>query len=233
MQSFLNRARAMASGLVLIAAFGSPIFADTSVSTATDPSMAMDSRLAAAFGQERAALGALAPGRMSKALVEPEAKPVAPPKRGKAASAVKMRVLDADWLAARPAPKGDEQWQCLTQALYFEARGEGIRGMVAVAEVVLNRVDSGRFPATICGVVNQSNEHGCQFSYTCDGQPEHVADAATHALAGRIARAMIDGAPRDLTGGATYFHTPKVNPDWSRVFERTATIGAHLFYRAG
>lgn len=134
---------------------------------------------------------------------------------------------DEAWLASQPAATGDAQWQCLRTAIYFEARGESIRGQFAVAEVVLNRVDSARYPSSICGVVQQT----CQFSFTCDGISETMHDRASAERAGRIARVMMDGAPRGLTMGATYFHTRAVRPSWAGRFDRTAAIGAHLFYR--
>lgn len=215
-----------ARSLFVLLALSVPAHAETTVSQANDPSAAIDSRFAGALGAERAALGAIGPDRLGKALVEP-----------KVAAAGKADMtgdfLNAAWIEDQPVAKGDAQWQCLTEALYFEARGEGLRGQVAVAEVILNRVDAPAFPKSICGVVNQSNDKGCQFSYTCDGKPEAIGDRAAYALAGRIARAMIDGAPRQLTGGATHFHTPKVRPDWSNRFAQTATIGSHIFYRAG
>ena len=138
--------------------------------------------------------------------------------------------ITEDWLMSRPAPEGDEQWQCLTEALYFEARGESLEGQVAVAEVILNRVDSPLYPRTVCGVVKQRGGGGCQFSYVCDGKTRMREKAAAD-LAGRIARAMLDGAPRVLTDGATHFHTRGVRPSWSKRFSKTAAIGAHLFYR--
>lgn len=134
------------------------------------------------------------------------------------------------WLMARPEPTGDAEWQCLTEALYFEARGESLAGQVAVAEVILNRVDSPLYPRTVCGVVKQRGGGGCQFSYVCQGKGKMREKGAAD-LAGRIARAMLDGAPRVLTDGATHFHTRSVKPSWSKRFARTAAIGAHLFYR--
>lgn len=134
---------------------------------------------------------------------------------------------DLGWLNSQPEPDGDAQWQCLRRAIYFESRGETLKGQFAVAEVILNRVDSPRYPKTICGVVQQT----CQFSYTCDGQSDRMSDAGAADVAGRIARVMMDGAPRALTMGATHFHTPSVRPDWANRFPRTASIGAHLFYR--
>jgi spore germination cell wall hydrolase CwlJ-like protein len=138
--------------------------------------------------------------------------------------------ITEDWLMARPSPEGDAEWQCLTQALYFEARGESLEGQVAVAEVILNRVDSPLYPRTVCGVVKQRGGGGCQFSYVCDGKTR-MREKASADRAGRIARAMLDGAPRLLTDGATHFHTRGVRPSWSKRFARTASIGAHLFYR--
>lgn len=138
--------------------------------------------------------------------------------------------LTEEWLMAQPAPDGDAEWQCLKEALYFEARGESLEGQIAVAEVILNRVDSPLYPRTVCGVVKQRGGGGCQFSYVCDGRTR-MREAGAADLAGRIARAMLDDAPRLLTDGATHFHTRAVRPGWSRKFSHTASIGAHLFYR--
>jgi spore germination cell wall hydrolase CwlJ-like protein len=136
-----------------------------------------------------------------------------------------------DFLASLPAPTGDAQWQCLTKALYFESRGESLKGQFAVAEVILNRVDSAHYPNTVCSVVEQGGRGGCQFSYHCDGARDVMRDGEAVNTAGRIARLMLDGAPRDLTFGATHFHTRAVNPRWSHIYERTAAIGAHVFYK--
>ena len=126
---------------------------------------------------------------------------------------------------------GADSLRCLTEALYFEARGEGHSGQRAVAEVILNRVDSPAYPRSICGVVQQGNDNGCQFSFACDGKSDRVSERAAWDRAGKIARLMMDGAPRALTAGATHFHTVSVRPSWARRFDRTASIGAHLFYR--
>jgi spore germination cell wall hydrolase CwlJ-like protein len=139
--------------------------------------------------------------------------------------------LTEDWLMAQPIPEGDAEWQCLTEAIYFEARGESLKGQIAVAEVILNRVDSPLYPRTVCGVVKQRGSGGCQFSYICDGRTDRMREKDAADLAGRIARAMLDGAPRLLTEGATSFHTRSVRPSWSRRYIQTASIGAHLFYR--
>ncbi|WP_255330733.1 cell wall hydrolase [Paracoccus albicereus] len=117
---------------------------------------------------------------------------------------------------------------CLTEALYFEARGEGKQGQAAVAEVILNRVDSRAFPSSVCGVVNQQS----QFSYTIGGK-KRIGNKAAYLRVRNIAEAALSGAPRTLTNGATYFHTPSVRPAWSHRFQRTVQIGRHIFYRSG
>ncbi len=137
------------------------------------------------------------------------------------------------WLRAQPEASGDAAWKCLSEALYFEARGESVRGLFAVAEVILNRVDSRAFPNSVCGVINQGTgqRFRCQFTYTCDGRAEHITEPAAWVRVGKVARIMLDGAPRPLTKGATYYHATWVSPSWSREFERTAAIGVHYFYR--
>jgi len=137
------------------------------------------------------------------------------------------------FLDGLPEAKGDEEWACLTEALYFEARGESVKGQFAVAEVILNRVSSGRFPNTVCAVVNQGTgrKYQCQFTYTCDGHKEVVREPKAYVQVGKVAQLMINGAPRALTDNATYYHTKAVRPNWSRKFARTTTIGVHHFYR--
>lgn len=130
-------------------------------------------------------------------------------------------------------PMGGPQWRCLAEAIYFESRGQPIAGQIAVAEVILNRVDSPNYPDTICGVVSQGEERrgACQFSYRCDGRPEVVTERAAWAKAGKIAHLMMNGRPRTLTRNATHFHTAQVRPGWSRRLTQTARIGDHVFYR--
>lgn len=139
------------------------------------------------------------------------------------------RTLDASTIDSMPAASGDAEWQCLAEAIYFESRGEPISGQIAVAEVVLNRVDDRRFPRTVCGVTRQ----GCQFSYVCDGHADVMKSALPRARSEKIASLMLAGRARSLTDGATYFHTRAIRPDWSRRFTHTTTIGHHMFYRNG
>ena len=127
------------------------------------------------------------------------------------------------------------QWKCLTEALYHEARGETITGLVAVAEVILNRVDSRYYPDTVCEVVEQGIEYAplCQFSYKCDGLSDAMARGEARTLMEKIAWVMLSGKPRILTGKATHYHTNAVNPGWAARLVRTARIGDHIFYRRG
>lgn len=137
------------------------------------------------------------------------------------------------WIDSRPRATGGRHWRCLSEALYFEARGETVKGMFAVAEVILNRVRSTRFPDNICGVVNQGTgrKYQCQFTYTCDGMAETIREPAAYARVGKIARLVMDGKAPKVTGGATHYHTTAVRPKWSRVYAKTARIGVHVFYR--
>lgn len=124
-------------------------------------------------------------------------------------------------------------WRCLTEAIYFEARGESTRGQFAVAEVILNRVDSRVYPDTVCGVVTQGTgrKYACQFTYTCDGKAEVVKNKKAFVKAARIAKTLLEGRPRVLTGNATHYHTTAVNPRWAKKLEKTTQIGVHIFYR--
>ncbi|MBV7393825.1 cell wall hydrolase [Mameliella sediminis] len=138
-----------------------------------------------------------------------------------------------DWLAKQPAPKGGAQWQCLAEALYFEARGETLEGLFAVSEVIMNRVASKRFPNSVCGVVNQGTgrKFACQFTYTCDGRPEHIDDKRAWSRVGKVARAVLDGKATGLTKGATHYHATWVSPSWARKYTKTYAHGVHIFYR--
>ncbi|RMF41274.1 MAG: cell wall hydrolase [Alphaproteobacteria bacterium] len=132
-----------------------------------------------------------------------------------------------------PEARGGEEWKCLAMALYFEARGETVAGQVAVAEVILNRVEKSRFPDSVCAVIKQGAQrrNACQFSFMCDGRKEVITEPRAFSRVAKIARIMLDGQPRVLTGGATYYHHTGVRPNWAQRFQRTARIGSHVFYR--
>ncbi len=169
------------------------------------------------LGQERRGLSAMSQSRVASYLKKP----------------VATAGYTREWLDAQKPAKGDDQWRCLSEALYFEARGETVKGQFAVAEVILNRVDSPRYPNTICGVINQGTgaKYACQFTYTCDGRAETIAEPRAFERVGKVASIMANGAQRPLTKGATHYHTHAVNPRWARVFPRTAEIGYHYFYK--
>ena len=128
----------------------------------------------------------------------------------------------------------DKQFQCLAEAVYFEARGESYRGQVAVAQVVLNRVHSSLYPSTICGVVyqNQSKRNACQFSFACDGISDKVNEPVAWKTAKEVAEKVLRGELY-LTevANATHYHASYVRPDWAGNMRRMTKIGLHIFYR--
>lgn len=150
-------------------------------------------------------------------------------------ASVSKVVFSRDWLANQPKATGSSEFECLAEALYFEARGETVKGQFAVAEVISNRVRSSRFPNTYCGVINQGTgrKYQCQFTYTCDGRAEVIAEPRAYTRVAKVARAAIDGKAPEITDGATFYHTTAVRPSWARKFTQTARFGVHLFYRRG
>jgi hypothetical protein len=142
-------------------------------------------------------------------------------------------VIDLSEIHGVRVGKRTKQWHCMTQALYFEVRGENLVGQVAVAEVILNRVDSKSYPNSVCGVIQQgqSKRNGCQFSFICDGKVEHIGDRKSFEALGKVAWVMMEGKPRILTGKATHYHAASVLPRWAGRLVRTARIGDHIFYR--
>lgn len=206
---------------VVVAAGVLPVSVDANEASTSGPHTTPFTRV---LDVERKAISNLRVSRLERLLTRPVSKKDGLP--------TEVR-YDLGWLDAHPATKGDAQWACLSEALYFEARGESVKGQFAVAEVILNRVASSAYPNTVCSVVNQGTgrKYQCQFTYTCDGHAEKVSEPAAFARVGKVAALMLDGAARPLTGGATHYHTRAVSPRWSRTFPRTAAIGSHYFYR--
>ncbi len=140
---------------------------------------------------------------------------------------------------ARPAPAfafkahTNNDSDCLSQAVYYEARGEGDDGMRAVAQVILNRVRHPAFPKTICGVVYQGamQQTGCQFSFACDGSLARPVEAWAWRRAKAVAQAALSGYVMKAVGTATHFHTLSVDPHWSSNMVKIATVGGHTFYQ--
>jgi len=145
-------------------------------------------------------------------------------------------------MAQAPKPATDAvmnqllaEHKCLSEALYYEARGEGQGGQKAVAEVVFHRMNHGNYGHSICAVVYEgSDKPGCQFSFTCHAdmlkrakEPEEWRQAellATNILTGQVAL-------KNSTGGALNYHATSVSPDWAETMDRTTQIGNHIFYR--
>ncbi len=124
--------------------------------------------------------------------------------------------------------------KCLAEAIYFEARGEPVRGQIAVAQVVVNRAFSGYYPHTICGVVYQNAKRHlrCQFTFACDGIRDVVREPDAMERAKKIATLTLDGKlwlPE--VGKATHYHAYWVHPGWVREMTKMYRLGVHTFYR--
>jgi len=124
--------------------------------------------------------------------------------------------------------------KCLAEAVYFEARGEAVRGQIAVAQVVMNRVFSGFYPTTVCGVVYQNKYHhmACQFTFACDNIPDVVREPDMWDRAKKIATAMLDGElwlPE--VDKSTHYHAYWVHPSWVAEMKKMYKFGVHTFYR--
>ncbi|PZT94448.1 MULTISPECIES: cell wall hydrolase [Sphingomonas] len=139
---------------------------------------------------------------------------------------------DADYatlaaaVAAQPATIDDEELNCVAIGVYYESKGEPLTGQLAVADVILNRTKSGRFPASACGVLTQRS----QFSFVKGGR---LPDVDTSRPAWKTAVAIARIARNDLwkspAEGALFFHARRVSPNWGKT--RVASLGNHIFYR--
>jgi spore germination cell wall hydrolase CwlJ-like protein len=150
-----------------------------------------------------------------------------------------------------------DEMHCLAKNIYFEARGESLKGKIAVANVTMNRVDSPKYPNTICGVVYQAKhskwwlEHHnrlvpirnqCQFSWYCDGKSDtlYLTDSK-----GRVIRRNMESwlesiniAEDAIRGNlnsviptnALWYHADFVQPYWSTHYKKVEKVGAHIFY---
>jgi N-acetylmuramoyl-L-alanine amidase len=129
-------------------------------------------------------------------------------------------------IAAQPRDLAlDDEARCLAGAIYFESKGEPLTGQLAVADVILNRIKSGRFPRTICSVVTQPG----QFSFVRAGRVPEIADCAYYRTAIAVARVAMTEAWQSPAHDALFFHARRIAPGWHR--EHIATIGNQVFYR--
>ncbi|MET3525318.1 cell wall hydrolase [Phenylobacterium koreense] len=154
---------------------------------------------------------------------------------GSPAQLIRLNAAPAQSSSTRGALNGSRELECLTQAVYYEARGETPAGQAAVAQVVLNRVRNPAFPKSVCAVVFQGagKRVGCQFSFACDGSMRRGREPAAWARAGRVASRALAGKVVPGVGAATHFHTVNVAPNWGPRLIRTAEVGMHVFYRPG
>jgi len=185
--------------------------------------------------QDRLKVGEPPQGETTIAATEPQAptsgETIAP--KGQVTGADKRPMTPAERLNLDEAGRAKAE-KCLAAAIYFEARGEPVRGQIAVAQVVLNRTFSGKYPNTVCGVVYQnSHRHlACQFSFACDGIRDTVKEPDAMERAKKIARETLDGKlwlPE--VGKATHYHAYWVRPSWVREMTKLHKLGVHTFYR--
>ena len=133
-----------------------------------------------------------------------------------------------------------KELECLALNIYHEARNESTAGMVAVGQVTLNRVDSTRFPDSVCRVVRQGVYRGrypvrdrCQFSWHCDGLSDIPYNIRSYNRSIEIAQWLLFTNPwlPDFTDGSLFYHANYVQPKWSRTKKITSRIDSHIFYR--
>ncbi len=139
-----------------------------------------------------------------------------------------------DYAALVDHGKLDIEKRCLAEAVYFEARSEPEAGQAAVAQVVLNRVSSGLYPSSVCGVVyqNRHHYHGCQFSFACEGKSLRITERESWEQAVRVADEVMDGRTYiSDVGRSTHYHANYVRPRWARALTKMDVIGHHIFYR--
>lgn len=143
---------------------------------------------------------------------------------------------DHAWVAT-PLPASvfsAKEQRCLAAGIYFEARGESLKGQAAVAQVILNRVRNPAYPATVCGVVYQNDNwrNRCQFSFACDGRRDRVRSPRHWQTATDVAMAVTAGKIwLEDVGSSTHYHATYVRPRWARTMRRVGRIGLHVFYR--
>lgn len=135
-------------------------------------------------------------------------------------------------LPGRNDPLVETPEDCLALAMYWEAKGEGVVGMAAVGNVIVNRTRSSQFPDEVCAVVTQGGEAGpCQFSFWCDGRSDRPVELTPWRNARKLAQVLLNQRLIDPSEGALYFHAGSVSPYWMTSFTPTVRIRNHFFYR--
>tara|TARA_R100000963_G_C4642457_1_gene106110 strand:- start:1718 stop:2191 length:474 start_codon:yes stop_codon:yes gene_type:complete len=137
------------------------------------------------------------------------------------------------------SPAKADEFNCLVEAVYHEARSEDLIPMLAVANVILTRKESSNFPDTICKVVHQGRywkgspiRDKCQFSYFCDGKEERFTDIKGLIKVINVVEMALKGVQVRQTVGATHYHASYVTPFWASDprFKALGQLGTHLFY---
>ncbi len=171
----------------------------------------------------------------------PEAEAPAPPRKpgGEWAGLLKNASLSPDQPQTLFGGLTEDEFRarelrCMATAIYFEVRDEPVKGQIAVAQVIMNRIRSPFYPKTICGVVYQGerNRHGCQFSFTCTGKNNSVKEKPEWATAVKLAKEVIAGEVwLNEVGYATHYHATYVHPPWRFELDKITQIGGHIFYK--
>ena len=164
-------------------------------------------------------------------ILPPAGQTIAP--KGEVTGADKRPKTPAERLGLRGKER-DKAEKCLANAVYFESRGEPLRGQIAVAQVVMNRVFSGFYPNNVCGVVYQNahRRNACQFTFACDNVPDVVTEPDMWEQAKTIARDTLDGKLwLSEIGYSTHYHAYWVHPSWRNEMKKLHSIGVHRFYR--
>ena len=135
----------------------------------------------------------------------------------------------------------ENSYHCLASNIYWEARNQSLEGKLAVAQVTLNRVESSKYPNTICGVVTQTRYypsgnidlHSCQFSWYCDGKKDEPIETwgFSYDQSFNLAVNFLEERPTDFTEGSTHYHNTKVSPFWTTSLEEVVKIDEHIFYK--
>ena len=192
----------------------------------TAPTFASDAKVDPIQPVEQSLINEPASEAVPAPAVEPTAQPAVLVQESPSKPTVKARSL-RDAVAAQVVPDTlDRETECLAGAVYFEAKGESLEGQLAVAEVVLNRADSGRYPSTACGVVFQRH----QFSFVRHGDfPPIKRNSRAWREAIAIAQIAQDDLWESRVSDAMFFHASRVSPGWRKT--RIAQVGNHVFYR--
>jgi hypothetical protein len=216
---------------------GASIVAPTQDAATPAPETSDDAEERAAQGATPAVaraveLGSSTPAQPDAVPIEVSAFPAATlalaPQDGAAAGA------QPDYAAMIDPERMDREKRCLAEAVYFEARSEPEAGQAAVAQVVLNRVQSGLYPGSVCGVVYQNRHrfHACQFSFACEGKSLRITERESWEQAVRVADEVMDGRTYlSDVGRSTHYHANYVKPRWARSLTKMDVIGRHIFYK--